>query len=139
MEPELTGLPPFLAAGPVGSSGVKILEYVAHDALGELRHAAAPVTLGTAVISRGLEDHASFSTQAARSARAAAAAYRSVLACELIAAVRALRMAGTEPSGAALGWAFRHLTGLLPMVADDHSLSDELAQARTLVDDLARF
>ena len=139
VEPELTGLSPFLASGPAGSSGVMILEYVAHDALGELRHAAAPVTLGTAVISRGLEDHASFSTHAARSARAAAAAYRSVLACELIAAVRALRMAGTEPEGAALGRAFRHVTALLPMVAEDHSLSDELAQARSLVDDLARF
>ena len=139
VEPELTGLSPFLASGPVGSSGVMILEYVAHDALGELRHAAAPVTLGTAVISRGLEDHASFSTHAARSARAAAGAYRSVLACELIAAVRALRMAGTEPEGAALGRAYRYVTGLLPMVAEDHPLSDELAQARTLVDDLARF
>jgi histidine ammonia-lyase len=139
VEPDLTGLPAFLASGPPGSSGVMILEYVAHDALGELRHAAAPVTLGTAVISRGLEDHASFSTQAARSARAAAAAYRSVLACELVAAVRALRMAGTEPGGAALGRAFRHVAGLLPMIDEDHPLSDEIALARTLVDDLARF
>jgi histidine ammonia-lyase len=57
----------------------------------------------------------------------------------VIAAVRALRMAGTEPEGAALGRAYRHVTGRLPMVAEDHPLSDELAQARTLVDDLARF
>jgi histidine ammonia-lyase len=62
-----------------------------------------------------------------------------VLACELIAAVRALRMAGTGPEGAALGRAFRHVAGLLPMIAEDHQLSDELALARTLVDDLARF
>ncbi len=73
-----------------------ILEYVAHDALSQLRHAAAPVTLGTAVISRGLEDHASFSTQAARSTTAAIGAYRTVLACELLGAVRALRLAAAE-------------------------------------------
>jgi histidine ammonia-lyase len=139
VEPELTGLPPFLASGPAGSSGVMILEYVAHDALGELRHAAAPVTLGTAVISRGLEDHASFSTHAARSARAAAAAYRSALACELIGAVRALRMAGTEPERGALGPAFRHVARALPLIAEDHALSDEIAMARMLVGELARF
>ena len=63
-----------------------ILEYVAHDALGRLRHSAGPVTLGTSVISRGLEDHASFSPHAAGSALAAAAAYRTMLACELVAA-----------------------------------------------------
>ena len=69
-------LPPFLASGPAGSSGVMILEYVAHDALAQLRHAAMPVTLGNAVVSRGLEDHASFSTQAARQATVAAEAFR---------------------------------------------------------------
>jgi histidine ammonia-lyase len=86
-----------------------------------------------------LEDHASFSTHAARSARAAAAAYRSVLACELIGAVRALRMAGTEPEGEALGPAFRHVARALPLIAEDHALSDEIALARTLVGELARF
>lgn len=139
VEPDLTGLPPFLASGPAGSSGVMILEYVAHDALGRLRHAAAPVTLGTAVISRGLEDHASFSTLAARSAHSAAAAYRTALACELIAAVRALRMADTEPAGAVLGRAFRHVAAALPMVAEDHSLSEEIALAETVVGGLAAF
>ena len=41
--------------------------FVLDQSRGQLRHAAAPVTLGTAVISRGLEDHASFATQATRS------------------------------------------------------------------------
>ncbi|HWM04617.1 MAG TPA: aromatic amino acid ammonia-lyase, partial [Actinophytocola sp.] len=62
VEPSFTGLPAFLASGPPGSSGVMILEYVAHDALATLRQAALPVTLGTAVVSRGVEDHASFAT-----------------------------------------------------------------------------
>jgi histidine ammonia-lyase len=54
VEPDLTGLPPFLAQGAAGSSGIMILEYVAHDALAELRHAASSVTLGTA----GFSSHA---------------------------------------------------------------------------------
>lgn len=78
VEPTLTGLPAFLATGPRGSSGVMILEYVAHDALAQLRPAALPVTIGTAVVSRGLEDHASFATHAARQTGHATAALDSL-------------------------------------------------------------
>jgi histidine ammonia-lyase len=69
-EPERTGLRPFLAGGPEGSSGIMILEYTAAAALAELRGLAAPVSLGTAVLSRGAEEHAAFSSQAARAAAA---------------------------------------------------------------------
>lgn len=137
VEPDLSGLPPFLAEGPAGSSGVMILEYVAHDALGTLRHAASPVTLGTAVISRGLEDHASFSTHAVRSTVAATAAYRTVLACELMGAVRALRMADTQLPDTPLREAFRLAESGLPYIADDHPLSAEIRQAEQLLDRLA--
>lgn len=139
VEPEMTGLPPFLAAAPAGSSGVMILEYVAHDALGRLRHAAGPVTLGTSVISRGLEDHASFSPHAARSAAEAAAAYRSVLACELVAATRALRMAETAPRGTVLRTAFDEVAARLPDVRADHQLTDEIRAAEQLLDGLAAY
>ncbi|MBC3190470.1 aromatic amino acid lyase [Pseudonocardia sp. C8] len=136
VEPEFTGLTPFLAAGPAGSSGVMILEYVAHDALGRLRHSAGPVTLGTAVISRGVEDHASFTPHAARSATAAAGYYRTVLACELVAAVRALRLAGTAPRGARLAAVYAELTAALPDVRTDHPLGEEIRRAGALVDGL---
>lgn len=137
VEPDLSGLPPFLAEGPAGSSGIMILEYVAHDALGTLRHAAAPVTLGTAVISRGLEDHASFSTHAVRSTVAATAAYRTVLACELLGAVRALRLAGGPLPDTPLREAFRMADDNLPQIAEDHPLSTEIGQAERLLDRLA--
>jgi histidine ammonia-lyase len=80
-EPERTGLRPFLANGPEGSSGIMILEYTASAALAELRGLAAPAALGTAVLSRGAEEHASFSPQAARAAAAMAPRLRTVLAC----------------------------------------------------------
>lgn len=92
-DPAHTGLLPFLAERP-GLSGVMILEYVAHSALADLRQLAAPVTLGTAVLSLGTEDHASFTPQAARSTLSALDPLETVLACELVAAVRALRQRG---------------------------------------------
>ncbi|WP_188191708.1 aromatic amino acid ammonia-lyase [Nonomuraea sp. SYSU D8015] len=89
MDPAYTGRHPFLANRP-GASGVLILEYVAQDALAELRHLANPVTSGTAVISLGVEDHASFATQAARHALRCLEPLEIILSCELAAATRAL-------------------------------------------------
>ncbi|MBN6053891.1 aromatic amino acid lyase, partial [Nonomuraea sp. RK-328] len=89
MDPAYTGGLPFLADRP-GASGAMILEYVAQDALAELRHLANPVTTGTAVISLGTEDHAGFATQAARQALRCVEPYEIVLACERVAATRAL-------------------------------------------------
>ncbi|MBE1587077.1 aromatic amino acid lyase [Nonomuraea angiospora] len=89
MDPAYTGHHPFLADRP-GSSGALILEYVAQDALAELRLLATPVTTGTVVISLGTEDHAGFATQAARNALRCLEPLEIVLACERTAALRAL-------------------------------------------------
>lgn len=139
VEPEFTGLRPFLAAGPAGSSGVMILEYVAHDALAELRHAALPATLGTAVVSRGLEDHASFSTQAARATTAAAVAYRRLLACELVAAVRALRMREADLVDLPVRAAYELAAETLDPSVEDRPLTEDIGRAGTVLDDLVRF
>ncbi len=139
VEPEFTGLRPFLAAGPPGSSGVMILEYVAHDALTELRHAALPVTLGTAVVSRGIEDHASFSTQAARAATKACGAYTQLLACELVAAVRALRMRAADLVELPVREAYEQACAVLDPSLEDRPLTDDIARAAGILDLLARI
>jgi histidine ammonia-lyase len=139
VEPSFTDLPAFLADGPPGSSGVMILEYVAHDALAMLRQAALPVTLGTAVVSRGVEDHASFSTQAARQARAAAEAYRQVLACELVAAVRALRMRPADLMDLPVRDAFDLADATLDPNTADRPFSDDLTKAAALLDPLSEI
>ncbi|MEV4256087.1 aromatic amino acid lyase, partial [Spirillospora sp. NPDC049652] len=84
-EPSFTGLRPFQADAEA-ASGIMILEYVAHSALADVRRHAAPASLGGAVLSRGVEEHAGFATQSARATGEAVAAYRVVLACELVAA-----------------------------------------------------
>lgn len=71
-----------------------ILEYSAASALAEVRVGATPASLGHVVLSRGLEEAASFASQAVRQAQRTVDAYRLVLACELVAAVRASRLHG---------------------------------------------
>jgi histidine ammonia-lyase len=137
VEPGFTGLTPFLAGDPTPSSGIMILEYVAHAAIADIRRLAAPAALGGAVLSRGVEDHAGFSTQSARATTEAVAAYRLVLACELVAAVRALRMAAVRPAGELLGQAFAMAAAVLPADPADRPLDSDLAAAQDLLSGLA--
>jgi histidine ammonia-lyase len=96
MEPELTGLEPFLSSGVPGSSGLMIAEYVGADALARLRALAVPTSTGGVSISRGLEEHASFAWQGAQQARTAVAHLRTLLALEHVAARRALDRTAAE-------------------------------------------
>lgn len=132
-DPERTGLRPFLADGPEGSSGIMVLEYTASAALAELRQLAAPASLGTAVLSRGTEEHAAFSPQAAKAAARMVPRLRTLLACELVAAVRALRQRGAEPSGAELRAAYGQCLDTLPADQADHPLDTDIAAAERLI------
>jgi histidine ammonia-lyase len=136
VEPAFTGLAPFLATDPPPSSGIMILEYVSHSAIADIRRLAAPAALGSAVLSRGVEEHAGFSTQSARASTDVVAAYRIVLACELVAAVRALRLRGIRPASASLAEAFG-LAAALPAGTADRPLDGDLARAERLLPALA--
>jgi histidine ammonia-lyase len=137
VDPDFTGLAPVLTDGPPGSSGVMALEYVAQDGVASLRHTTLPATLGSAVISRGLEDHASYSTHGARLATVCVSALRAVLAAELVAAVRAVEMGAAVPDGMSLSsslrTAYTHATAVLDARRTDRSLSADLAAAEILL------
>jgi histidine ammonia-lyase len=137
VEPAFTGLAPFLGTDQAPSSGIMILEYVSHSAIADIRRLAAPAALGSAVLSRGVEEHAGFSTQSARATTDVIAAYQVVLACELIAAVRALRLRRIRPDGPALGEAFGLATAALPADTADRPLDGDLAAAQELLPGLA--
>lgn len=136
VDPDFTGLSRFLASGAAASSGVMMIEYVAHDALAVVRSAAQPATLGTATLSRGAEHHASFAPQAAALTTQLLDALRTVLACELVTAVRATRLAGFTPEKlepAAVGPWLADALAALPDDLTDRSLRDDLYIARGLL------
>jgi histidine ammonia-lyase len=139
VEPAFTGLRPFLATDPPPSSGVMILEYVAQSAIADIRRLASPAALGSAVLSRGVEEHAGFSTQSARATTDVIDAYRLVLASELVGAVRALRLRGTRPAGDRLVAAFALAAGALPAETGDRPLDSDLVVAQGLLPGLAKF
>ncbi len=134
VNPSLTGLPAFLASGPADSSGVMVLEYLAQDALARARILATPVSTGGVSISLGLEEHASFSTQAAWGCEQIVGLAPAVLACELVAAVRALRMDPDRlPRTGALRQVYDAADAVLDEDRSDRPLTDDLAAASALV------
>ncbi|GAA3800523.1 hypothetical protein GCM10022226_20150 [Sphaerisporangium flaviroseum] len=99
---------------------------------------AYPAALGHAVLSRGVEEHASFASQSARQTLQAATSYRLVLACELVAVVRALRQRGLTPAPSSpVGAAFAQAAALLDPRDEDRPLTDDVHTAAALLDTLA--
>jgi histidine ammonia-lyase len=112
-----------------------VLEYTASSALAEMRQWAAPATLGQAVVSRGVEDHASFAWQAAMALRSMLGGLRSVLACELVASLRAVRLQDRDDAGSGFAPILRTCSSL-PDRFDDHALVDDLVLADAVLDEL---
>ncbi|MFD0331059.1 aromatic amino acid lyase [Streptacidiphilus monticola] len=134
VEPSFTGgLPPFLAVAEDGSSGIMIVEYAAQSALAELRGGAQPVTLGHAVISRGVEEHASFASTGGRRLLDAVEPAALVLGCELLAAVRALRMRQLQPPSEELREFLAAAAKVLPAELEDRRLTDDIHAAAELL------
>ncbi|MES4888033.1 aromatic amino acid ammonia-lyase [Streptomyces sp. NPDC096012] len=134
-EPAYTRLRPFLADHEPASSGVMILEYAAGAALGDLRAFSAPASLGHAVLSRGVEEQASFASLAARQTLRACGAYRLVVGCELVAAVRALRQRDLRPEpGLPVGRAFALAEAVLDADPADRPLTGDVTAAAALLD-----
>jgi histidine ammonia-lyase len=135
LDPALTGLAAFLADGTMG------LEYAAGSARGDLRALAAPASLQSAVLSRGVEDDASFASLAARQALDARAPYAVVLGCELVAAVRAIRLRGLELPPAGWGEVVRSTghQGRTSVELADRDLTADIEAAAAALPRLARL
>jgi histidine ammonia-lyase len=137
MRPDMTGLRAFLADGPPGSSGLMITEYVVQDLLAEMRGTVQPTVSGTLSISLGLEEHASFATQGARSLRVMTRLAPTLLAAELVAAVRALRLAPERLTTGTLAEAYGLAAEVLSPDLTDRPLDTDLTRAAALLPTLA--
>lgn len=136
-DPEYSGQSRFLAHGPDGSSGLMVLEYTAGSALETVRTLADPTSRHTVNISLGVEDHATFASRGALVTRELVVAARTVLACELVSAVRALRHAEHVQLGAAMRDTLDQCAAL-PLDPTDRPLIDDVRTADELLDHLGR-
>jgi histidine ammonia-lyase len=138
-DPDTNGGNAFLAAGPDGSSGLMMVEYVAAGAIAEIRNAAQPASVGTLVLSRGTEEDATFASQGALQLERSVAAYRVLLCCELVGAVRLLRQRRLDDQFAGVIGDALALTADLPRNDEDRDLRGDITTAASLLDDLGRL
>ena len=135
-EPDYTGQAPFLATGRAGSSGLMIIEYVAAAAHAEIHANSHPSSLTTAVLSRGTEEDASFAPTVVARLERSVRPLRILLGCELLSAIRLLRLRDVSPDDMPSGLlreAFE-ISGRLPAETTDRDLRPDLALAEQLVD-----
>ncbi|MBK0417898.1 aromatic amino acid lyase [Leucobacter sp. CSA1] len=133
-----SGLPRFLAPSGGGDSGTMIAEYVAASALGDILAGAAPVSVQSVVLSCGVEDDATFATTALGKLERSIEAFETLLACEILVAVRALRLSDVSDEG--MSPAVRRLLELasaLPEDLSDRDLRGDVEVAQSLLDGFA--
>jgi histidine ammonia-lyase len=138
-DPDTNGGNAFLAADADGSSGLMMVEYVAAGAIAEIRNSAQPASAGTLVLSRGAEEDATFASQGVQQLERSVAAYRVLLCCELVGAVRLLRQRRLDESFAGVVGEALQLASTLPRGAEDRDLRGDIGAAESLLDDLGRL
>lgn len=138
-DPDSNGGNAFLAADTDGSSGLMMVEYVAAGAIAEIRNAAQPASAGTLVLSRGAEEDATFASQGAQQLERSIAAYRVLLCCELVGAVRLLRQRGLDGRFSGVVGRALALTAVLPNDVEDRDLRGDIALAESVLDDIGRL
>lgn len=138
-DPDTNGGNAFLSANSDGSSGLMMVEYVAAGAIAEIRNAAQPASVGTLVLSRGAEEDATFASQGVLQLERSVAAYRVLLCCELVGAVRLLRQRGIEDRFTGVLADALALAADLPRDDEDRDLRGDLAAAEPLLDELGRL
>ncbi len=138
-DPDTNGGNAFLAGEADGSSGLMMIEYVAAGAIAEIRNAAQPASAGTLVLSRGAEEDATFASQGAQQLERSIAAYRVLLCCELVGAVRLLRQRGLDERFSGVVGDTLSLAAVLPRNDEDRDLRGDIALAESVLDDIGRL
>jgi len=126
LNPDLSGLPAFLAPEPGIHSGYMILQVTVVDLLSELRILASPASVDSVPTSAGQEDHVSMGMAAARKARRAVTLLETVVAAELLAAAQGLEYRLPLRAGVGVDAAYRKVREDVPPLAEDRSPAAEL-------------
>ncbi len=133
------GLNPYLANRPGIESGMMIASYTASALVAESKVLAHPAAIDTIPTSENQEDIVSMGTHGARQSAEILANIETVLAIELVCAVRAidLRLArvGRAKLGRGTQTAFEFLRKAIPALTKDRPLAGDIRIAQALVRD----
>ena len=135
VNPDISGLPPFLARNPGLESGFMIAQVVAASLASENKTLAHPASIDTIPTSANREDHVSMGVTAARHADRVVANTAKVLGIELLCAAQGLDLGERLRPGAGVAAVHRALRRVVPALVTDRLLAPDLAAAERLVRD----
>lgn len=134
VNPDYSGLPPFLVGGEQGlHSGLMMAQVTAAALVSENKVLAHPASVDSIPTSAGFEDHVSMGVTAALKAREALRNVETVIAIELIAAAQAIEFLAPLRSSPALEAARAALREVVPPLKEDRALARDIEAARALV------
>lgn len=135
VNPDISGLPPFLAKNPGLESGFMIPQVVAASLASENKTLAHPASVDTIPTSANREDHVSMGVTAARFADQVVANTAKVLGIELLCAAQGLDLGEPLRPGKGVHAAYKALRKHVAGLDGDRFLAPDLAAAERLVRD----
>lgn len=137
LNPDLSGLPAFLARDPGLHSGLMLAQVTAAALVSENKVLAHPASVDSIPTSAGKEDHVPMGAHAARKAAQIIENAATVVAVEALCAAQALDFLAPLRPGRGVEAARRALRRKIPHMDRDRALYRDIAAARRLVDDEA--
>jgi len=135
VNPDISGLPAFLAKNPGLESGFMIPQVVAASLASENKVLAHPSSVDTIPTSANREDHVSMGVTAARHAAMVVSNTAKVLGIEILCAAQGLDLGGKLPPGAGVKAAYQALRKRVAGLDGDRFLAPDLAAAEAVIVD----
>jgi histidine ammonia-lyase len=133
VNPDISGLPPFLARHPGLESGFMIPQVVAASLASENKSLAHPASVDTIPTSANREDHVSMGVTAARHAELVVRNTAKVLGIELLCAAQGLDLGEPLAPGKGVAAAYRAVRARVQGLEGDRYLAPDLAAAERLI------
>ncbi|HEV2746775.1 MAG TPA: histidine ammonia-lyase [Allosphingosinicella sp.] len=133
IDPNMSGLPPFLIPDSGVNSGFMIAQVTAAALVAENKSLAFPASVDSIPTSANQEDHVSMATHGALKTRRIAGNAAGVIGIELLAAAQGIDFHAPLQTSPALDPAHRAVRAAVPHHSADRYLADELAWAKQAV------
>ncbi len=126
VNPDLSGLPAFLAPKAGLCSGFMILQVVAASLVSECKSSCFPASVDSIPTSANKEDHVSMGPISARKALTIVDNAEKVVAIELLCAAQGLDLETRFKSSRPVDAVYRRIRGRIPHVSEDRSMSADI-------------
>jgi histidine ammonia-lyase len=133
LNPDLSGLPAFLAADPGLHSGFMIVQVTVADILAEMRVLAHPASVDSVPTSANQEDHISMGMTAARKALRSVSLLEYVLGAELMVGVQAVEYHRPLKAGVGVEHVVQAVRKRVARLGEDRPMSPDLEAVAALV------